>query len=79
MNFGNVKNGAKSDATNVTVDVTFNVIALSDTFVDGALKAKIGGQAATLPDVVSTDPVSSMKLFAVYHYYHIRYIDLICK
>ena len=66
VNFGKVKNGAKSDATNVTVDVTFNAIALADTSLDGAVTATIGGQDATLPGFVAVEPVSSMKSFAVY-------------
>ena len=61
MNFGNVKNGAKSDATNVTVDVTFNLVSFADTLADGVLKAKIGGQDATLPGFTSVEAVSFCK------------------
>ena len=58
MNFGNVKNAAKSDATNVTLDLTFNLVSFAATMASGDLKAKIGGQDATLPGFTSVEPVS---------------------
>ena len=58
VNFGNVKNAAKSDATNVTLDLTFNLVSFAATMASGDLKAKIGGQDATLPGFTSVEPVS---------------------
>ena len=58
VNFGNVKNAAKSDATNVTLDLTFNLVSFVGTMANDVLKAKIGGQDATLPGFTSVEPVS---------------------
>ena len=48
INFGNVKNAAP-DATNVTVDVTFNLISFEGALTADTLKVKIGGVDVTLP------------------------------
>ena len=56
VNFGNVKNAAKTDDTNVTLDVTFNIKA-AVTIADGDLKAKVGTKDATLPGFTAVEPV----------------------
>ena len=48
INFGNVKNAAP-EATNVTVDVTFNLISFEGALTADTLKVKIGGVDVTLP------------------------------
>ena len=57
VNFGNVKNAAKTLDTNVTLDVTFNLKSFVGTLADGDLKAKVGGKDATLPGFTSVEPV----------------------
>ena len=48
INFGNVKNAAP-EATNVTLDVTFNLISFEGALTADTLKVTIGGVDVTLP------------------------------
>ena len=64
INFGNVKNAAP-EATNVTVDVTFNLISFEGALTADTLKVKIGGVDVTLPlfeaaAVVSINTIDKM-------------------
>ena len=83
INFGNVKNAAP-DATNVTVDVTFNLISFEGTLAADTLKATIGGVDVTLPlfeaaAVVSIKTIFKMHLIIICMYYmFVLYVCIIC-
>ena len=65
INFGNVKNAAP-DATNVTVDVTFNLISFEGTLAADTLKATIGGVDVTLPLFEAAAVVSIKTIFKMH-------------
>ena len=76
INFGNVKNAAP-DATNVTVDVTFNLKSFEGALTADTLKVKIGGVDVTLPvfeaaAVVSIKSICKMLLKIRLIFGHLR-------
>ena len=81
INFGNVKNAAP-EATNVTVDVTFNLKSFEGALTADTLKVKIGGVDVTLPLFEAVAVVSVKSIYKmpstfqlkVFVYLHLNYL-----